>query len=100
MKPLVTVILISYNHKNYLEQAIRSVKDQTYSNVELIAIDDCSTDGSGELIRELQDSYSFIFLQNEKNIGLNNTITKASKVATGEFISILAADDAIISDKL
>ena len=58
-KPLVSVIVPSYNHIDFIEDTIRSVIGQTYSNVELVVIDDGSTDGSPELLKTLSNKYGF-----------------------------------------
>ena len=52
--PLVSIVFTSYNHKEYLRQALDSLLNQTYPNTEIIIIDDCSTDGSQEILREYE----------------------------------------------
>lgn len=99
-QPLVSVIVISFNHKDFVEQAVRSVCDQTYRNVELIVIDDCSTDGSIDLLPELQKKYAFIYLQNEKNSGLNTSILRAFEKVTGDYVSLFSADDYLVLNKI
>ena len=54
-KKLVSVIIPSYNHSTFIEQTITSVLQQTYSNLEVIVVDDCSTDKSAELINAIED---------------------------------------------
>ncbi|MEO6404104.1 MAG: glycosyltransferase [Ferruginibacter sp.] len=98
--PLVSIIVTSFNHKEYLEQSIESVLNQTYSNIELIVTDDCSTDGSDIVLQNLALTGKFIYLQNRVNKGLNNSIISALKDTTGEFIGILASDDYMVVDKI
>lgn len=99
-KGLVTAIVPSYNHKNYIEQCIRSIKEQTYKNIQLVVIDDGSVDGSVERIRAMQKIYEFDFYE-QKNAGLSNTLNKAiNEYAEGEYISICASDDYWHPDKI
>ena len=89
---LVSVIIPSYNHEQYVTKAIKSVFSQTYKNIELIVIDDGSKDDSVKKILELKDLYSFKFIA-RKNRGLVNTLNQAIKLAKGLYITALASDD-------
>ncbi|MCP4705586.1 MAG: glycosyltransferase [candidate division Zixibacteria bacterium] len=97
---LVSVIIPVYNRKEYLRQTIESVMQQTYTNIELLVVDDGSTDGSREII----DSYSerIIILEhpNRANKGQSAATNLAIKHAHGEFIAILDSDDFWEKDKL
>jgi alpha-1,3-rhamnosyltransferase len=90
--PLVSVIIPSYNHEQYVTKAIKSVFSQTYKNIELIVIDDGSKDDSVKKILELNELYSFKFIA-RKNRGLANTLNQAIKLAKGLYITVLASDD-------
>lgn len=96
----VTVIIVCYNHMQFLEESIFSVINQTYKNIELIVADDFSQDGSPDKLKLLSEKLNFIFLANETNIGLNDTILKTLEYASGSFISILAADDYLDTEKI
>jgi glycosyltransferase involved in cell wall biosynthesis len=98
--PLVTVLVVCYNHQGYVSEAINSVLSQTYPHVELIVVDDHSTDDSDKIIRGLQEQHGFVYIRNEKNIGLNNSITVGVNSANGEYISLLASDDYIAENKI
>lgn len=98
--PTVTVIVVCYNHLPYLEECILSVINQTYKNIELIVADDFSKDGSVELLWKLSKKENFLFLPNERNIGLNNTLIRAIEISTGSFFSIISADDYMHHDKI
>ena len=90
---IVSVIMPSYNHADYIEKAIRSVFEQTYTKIELIVIDDGSTDNSKEILKELAQRYEFklIFQQNS---GVCKTLNRAIRdFATGDYIALLASDD-------
>ena len=90
--PLVSVIISSYNHEQYVTKAIKSVFSQTYKSIELIVIDDGSKDHSVKKILELKRRYSFkLIVRNNK--GLANTLNQAIKLAKGLYITVLASDD-------
>jgi glycosyltransferase involved in cell wall biosynthesis len=98
-QPLVSVICVSYNHANYLEQALDSVIQQYYSNIELIIIDDGSSDGSGKLIKRWMVNHpEATMILNGKNIGYCKTFNKAFQISKGEYIIDLAADDLLLPD--
>ena len=92
--PLVSIVFTSYNHLEFLKQAIESILNQSYNNFELIVIDDCSTDGSQELL---------IRYTNDKRVNLNllgsntGSYVKASnygaRIASGEYILFAQCDD-------
>lgn len=96
----VSVILTSFNHSKYLQEAINSILNQTFSNFELIILDDASSDNSWDLIKQCSDSRITAFRSNEYGevvSQLNNAITN---VAKGEYIAIHHSDDAWELDKL
>lgn len=99
-KPKITVIIICYNQVQYLRDAINSVLNQTYNNIQIIVADDNSTDGSAELLNELSIKHNFIFLSSKINMGLNNNILRTLSSVQGEYVSILASDDYIALNKI
>lgn len=97
----VSVICISYNHAQYVQQAMQSVLDQDYPEIELIVADDASTDGSSEVIEDFLSSNPDVqFLKNEQNIGNCSTFNKALKKATGAYVLDLAADDTLAPERI
>lgn len=90
---LVSVVVPSYNHINYVRQCIESIQNQSYKKLQLIVIDDGSKDGSAELLLALQRKYGFeLYLQ--RNIGLSETLNKALlDYVRGEFFCVCASDD-------
>ncbi len=96
--PLVTVIIATYNRKHFVCEAIDSVLNQTYPNIELIVIDDGSTDGTGDLLR---DKYGqrmrYVFQPNQ---GRSEARNHGIRLATGEYIAFLDSDDLWEPDKL
>jgi len=96
--PRVSVIIPAYNHEKFIGEAIGSVLTQTYSDFELIVIDDGSTDGTGALAKSFKDSRLRCFTQ--KNKGTPRTINRGIKIARGEFIAILDSDDVYHPERL
>ena len=90
--PLVTYILLSYNHEKYLEQALLSVVNQSYDNIQIIVVDDGSTDNSVHLLGNLKNKYNFeLYRQNNRGVvaALNFGIEKSK----GCYIVPHATDD-------
>ena len=95
--PLVSVICLSYNHEAYVVETLNSVINQTYPNIELLIADDFSSDNSVNVINNwLENHPKTHFLSNEKNIGNTKTFNKLAKIAKGDFIVDLAADDLLL----
>jgi len=98
--PLVSVIIPSYNHAAYIEESILSVVNQTYKNIELIVIDDGSTDNSPEILTRLQKQYGFTLVFQE-NQGISKTLNKALRqYAHGKYIDGAGSDDYLALDKI
>lgn len=90
-KPLVSVVMPSYNHAEYVGKAIESVLNQTYTNFEFIIADEASQDNSVEIIEQYNDS-RIKFTALEKNIGLGAS-EYVYKQAQGKYIAGIASDD-------
>jgi alpha-1,3-rhamnosyltransferase len=98
--PLVTVVMPCYNHCHYVERAIKSVIDQTYSRVELVVIDDGSRDLSVEMLKVMRDRFGFTLICQE-NRGVCRTLNRGIlEAAHGDYIALLASDDFWHPDKL
>lgn len=89
---LVSVIMPSYNVERFISKSINSVLHQTYSNLELIIVDDCSTDGTLEIIHSFNDERIRLFI-NDTNQGAALTRNRALREAKGKYIAFLDADD-------
>ena len=101
IKPWVTVICTSYNHESYVQQALQSVIDQDYPNVELIIIDNGSTDQTAARIAQfVQHQPSIRFIQNKTNLGLNKAFNQGLSQAGGRYIIDLAADDVLLPSRI
>lgn len=93
---LVTVICSSYNHQKFIGESIESILNQTYKNIQIIIVDDCSTDGSTKEIEKFTETNPEIFfIKNKTNLGLTKSVTNAMRHAKGEYFIDLAADDVL-----
>ncbi|QLC73531.1 glycosyltransferase [Pseudomonas sp. LPB0260] len=98
-KPLVSVIIACYNHAKYIEQSIRSVLAQTYPNIELLVVDDGSSDDSPLIIQRLQAEYGFDF-RVQANQGLSKTLNEAIGRSSGVFIAPFGSDDVMLPERI
>lgn len=92
-KPLVTVIVAVYNIEKYIERCVDSLLKQTYQNLEIILVDDGSTDGSGNICDAYKEKDSRILVIHKKNGGLSDARNAGMEVATGEYIGYVDGDD-------
>lgn len=94
--PLVTVICLCYNHENYVVASLQSVLSQSYKNIEIIIVNDYSTDNSKTVIEKWLHKNALnniFFIDNEINLGHTKSFNKAYIQAKGKFIIDLATDD-------
>lgn len=91
----VTIIIPVYNTEKYLPRCLKSVLNQTYQNLEIILVNDGSTDNSPSLIQDYSQKDSRIKILNQKNQGLSAARNTGLKNATGEFITFVDSDDEI-----
>ncbi len=97
--PLVSIICLCYNHEQFVAQALDSVINQSYKNIELLIADDCSPDNSADVIEDwLQKHPEIHFTKNSVNLGNTKTFNSLFHKAKGEFIIDLAADDILKPD--
>lgn len=102
-EPLVSVISLCYNHANFLKQALDSVKNQTYKNIELIIVDDNSTDNSAELIRNWlkeNPTIKYQFIEHKENKSICFSHNEMLALTQGKYISLIATDDVYEPDKI
>lgn len=99
--PLVSVLMTVYNREKYIAEAIESVLQSTYSDFELIIVDDHSTDNSVEIARGYERTdFRIKVYQNEKNIGQFQNRNRAAQHANGKYLKFLDSDDIIYSHGL
>lgn len=94
LKPLVSIIMPSYNAAEYIAEAISSVLGQSISDFELIVIDDCSCDCTREVVANFQKKDSRIhLLLNNANMGVARTRNRGLEICSGKYIALLDSDD-------
>ncbi len=116
--PLVSIICLCYNHENFVAEALQSVLLQTYANIELIIVDDASSDGSCKVIEDVLDGVyvnslvektktrSFrlqnnpIFIRNNENLGNCKSFNLGLAKARGKYLIDLSADDVLLDDRV
>jgi len=98
--PKVSVIILSYNQGKYIREAIDSVLNQTYKNIEIIISDNGSNDLTKEIIQSYLKDDRLIFLDYKENRSISLRQNQAANKASGEFISLLYADDYYLPSKI
>ena len=94
MTNLISVVVTCYNHENYIEQCLRSIFNQTYRNIELIVLDDGSTDSSSEIIQEVLKESPFVTtFESHENIGVVRTRNKGINLLNGDYFIFVDSDD-------
>ena len=89
---LVTVSVVTYNHEAYVKQCMDAILAQTWTNLEIIVVDDCSTDTTVEIIRKLQDPRIQLVTKNV-NKGVSDSTDIYLRKATGRYITTMCGDD-------
>lgn len=91
---LVSVLIPCFNAEKYVEDAVRSIMTQTYENLEIVLIDDCSTDGTPQILDRLKETDDRIKVyRNEENLKLIKTLNKGLELCSGEYIARMDSDD-------
>lgn len=103
-KPIATVIIPAYNHEDYIEQCLESVISQTYENIELVIINDGSTDNTGRIIsswsQRLFDRFPRFVFVSKPNEGVCKTLNKGLELSVGEYIAVCASDDVMLPTRI
>lgn len=100
MSRLVSIIMPSYNTGRFIKETIESVLAQTYTNWELIIVDDCSTDNTDEIVGHYLTDERIRYIKNETNSGAALSRNRALREAKGKWIAFLDSDDLWEPDKL
>ena len=98
--PIISVIMPTYNQDQFICRAISCLKNQTFSNWELIIVNDGSTDLTYHLVQQFLEDERIKYLQHTSNKGLGASINHALDEAKGQYISYLPSDDVIYKDHL
>jgi len=106
-KPLISVIVPAYNHENYIESSLRSIASQTYPCIELVIIDDCSSDSTVEIIERLISDADFSkrflnikLIKHNNNKGASSSINEGIKASGGRYVSVINTDDSYEKNRL
>lgn len=93
-EPNISVLMTSYNNENTIEEAIKSVLNQTYKNVTLLILDDCSSDNTYKIIKKIKETNKNLkIFRNKKNIGLTKSLNILIQESKGEILARQDGDD-------
>ncbi len=99
MNNLVSVLVSAYNAEKYIEECIRAIMLQSYNNIEVIVVNDGSTDNTQEILNRLSHEYArgreLLVLQNETNLGLIKSLNKGLTYCNGKYVARTDADDIV-----
>jgi glycosyltransferase involved in cell wall biosynthesis len=100
MSKLVSVAIATYNGEMFLKKQIDSILSQTYKNIEIIVVDDCSSDRTIELLKEFERIYGIKLYLNIKNLGFIKNFEKAVSLCSGDYIALSDQDDIWLPNKI
>lgn len=100
MEPLVSVAIATYNGQLYLREQLDSIYNQTYKNLEVIVCDDCSEDGTLDILEEYKQQFGLIYCVNETRLGFVKNFERAIKNCRGDYIALCDQDDVWLPEKL
>jgi glycosyltransferase involved in cell wall biosynthesis len=99
----VSFVIVTYNQEDYVKDAIQSVFSQTFSPIEIIIADDCSTDNTFKIIKSEVETYKgpnqVRVFRNEVNLGLSGNLQNAIRNSTGELLILMAGDDISLPER-
>ncbi|MGH9940783.1 MAG: glycosyltransferase [Pyrinomonadaceae bacterium] len=100
--PLVSVIALCYNQSRFVRECLESIRTQTYKNLELIILDDCSKDDSVAVIRNwiAEHDVKCVFIAHAENRGICKTLNEALSHASGKYVMAIATDDVCLPDRI
>jgi glycosyltransferase involved in cell wall biosynthesis len=99
--PLVSVVCLCYNHAQFVREAINSVLDQSYKNIQIIVVDDASTDNSVSIIRDIvEGNPSVKFISHPQNLGNCAAFNSGLALVKGELVIDFATDDVMLPEKI
>ena len=95
MKNLISIIIPAYNIENYIAKCLDSLLNQTYRNLEIIVVDDGSSDNTGKVIDDYLSKYDNIKVIHKKNAGVSAARNSGIEVASGDYIGFVDGDDTV-----
>lgn len=103
-EPLISICIPAYNHAAFIDKTIQSVANQTYKNIELVIINDGSTDQTDQVITSTIDQYRNVLprieYKNRHNVGLVKTLNELISMSKGEYLKFIASDDTLCCDTI
>lgn len=94
--PLVSICIPTYNSEKYILETVMAALDQTWPNLEVLVVDDCSTDGTVEKLKKIHD-YRFRLIENKENLGMTGNWDACIRACKGEYVKLIPADDILYS---
>ena len=94
----VSVLIPVYNASAFLKNSVNSILNQTFTDFELLLLDDCSSDNSVEIIKGFKDS-RIKYYQNEHNLGISESRNRLMDLAQGEYLAIMDNDDLSLPER-
>ena len=99
--PLVSIAMATYNGEKFITEQLESLVNQTYKNIEIVIVDDCSTDNTVRIIKDFQKKYgSITLIEKDSNSGITKTFEHAIRNCKGEYIALSDQDDVWLSNKI
>jgi len=100
--PLVSIVAVCYNHEEYVVETLNSIVDQTYANIQLIIMEDYSSDNSVQVIKDWikVKNVECTFIPHKENRGLCKTLNEALTYVNGEYYQAISCDDVLMHDKI
>ncbi|MBA4317002.1 MAG: glycosyl transferase 2 family protein [Flavobacterium sp.] len=101
-KPFVSIAIITFNQKDFLKECLESVLSQDYPNFEIVVGDDCSNDGTQEVLKDYDKNYpgKFKLILNENNLGITKNSNRVHFACSGKYIAWLGGDDLMLPGKI
>lgn len=99
--PLVSIVIATYNGERFLKEQLDSIINQTYKNIEIIAVDDCSSDNTSQILNDYANRYdNFTAVINDSNLGYQKNFEKGFLLAKGDYIAPSDQDDSWLANKI
>ena len=101
-KPLVSILAVSYNHERYVRETLESIRNQSYSNIELVILDDCSSNNTVQIIRDWIEEFDVDckFIAHQENKGVCKTFNEGLNNCSGKYYFSVSCDDILFLDKV
>ncbi|MGN0537058.1 MAG: glycosyltransferase family 2 protein [Acutalibacteraceae bacterium] len=99
-KPIISILVPIYNVEKYLDRCLKSIQNQSFTDFEVIMINDGSQDNSGKIARKYAEEDKRFILVNQENIGMSKSRNKAYSMSRGDYISLIDSDDYVAPDFL